>query len=202
MREVQIGNVKVFNVVTEETVIAEAAAPTTVTGLHYTANGRFLIESDDSWKAVRIWDGRHERLLQDIPVEQSFATAIIRYDRYLAAADARGGPIDWVMKSQGVVPACGGAAARRGGGQHARTPIQRSTVPKLAAPVTLTADDQALLLAETIEYYHERLKHSPEALAYLTIGGVAPAVARHACAAAPQRRRPVAPLSPSPSRNH
>jgi len=84
-----------------------------------------------------------------------------------------GGPIDWVIKQRGVsfrhavemLKADPSLAA----GEAA--PIKRSTVRALPAPVALDADDQALL-AQTIGYYHERLKESPEALAYLKARGL------------------------------
>ncbi|WP_399678716.1 CHC2 zinc finger domain-containing protein [Xenophilus sp.] len=90
-----------------------------------------------------------------------------------------GGPIDWVIKSRGVsfrhavellkadmttgsgVPS---SAADAG-------PAKRSTVRTLPAPVALDADDRALL-AQTIDYYHQRLKDTPEALAYLEARGL------------------------------
>jgi len=85
-----------------------------------------------------------------------------------------GGPIDWVIKSRGVSfrhaveilkadPSLAAAAAA--------APLKRSTVRTLPAPVALDADDQALL-AQTVRYYHERLKQSPEALAYLASRGL------------------------------
>ena len=44
--------------------------------------------------------------------------------------------------------------------------MSRGRTRVLPAPVSLDADDQALL-AQAIDYYHERLKQTPEALAYL-----------------------------------
>jgi len=51
-------------------------------------------------------------------------------------------------------------------------PIKKSTVPKLPAPVALDADDQAAL-RQVLDYYHERLKENPAALAYLKKRGIA-----------------------------
>ena len=48
---------------------------------------------------------------------------------------------------------------------------KHGTVRALATPVRFDADDAALL-AETIAYYHERLKQSPEALGYLAKRGI------------------------------
>ena len=83
-----------------------------------------------------------------------------------------GGPIDWVMKRQGLsfrhavelLKADPSLAAQA-------SSAQRATVRKLPAPVTLDADDQTLL-DETLDYYHQTLKASPEALAYLEARGL------------------------------
>jgi DNA primase len=80
-----------------------------------------------------------------------------------------GGPIDWMMKSKGV------------SFRHAVELLREGTIDLPAAkcgrirvlppPVRFDTDDQALL-AETIGYYHERLKQSPEALSYLAKRGI------------------------------
>ena len=92
-----------------------------------------------------------------------------------------GGPIDWVMKSRGLsfrhavellkagMSADPSLAASSAADQAA--PVKRSTVRALPAPVALDADDQALL-AQTVGYYHQRLKETPEALAYLKARGL------------------------------
>jgi len=51
-------------------------------------------------------------------------------------------------------------------------PVKKATVPKLPAPVTADADDQAAL-RQVLDYYHERLKENPDALAYLKKRGIA-----------------------------
>ncbi|TMQ03514.1 MAG: toprim domain-containing protein, partial [Deltaproteobacteria bacterium] len=86
-----------------------------------------------------------------------------------------GGPIDWVMKSRGVSfrhavellkadPSSAASAAAPGA-------AKRSSVRVLPAPVVLDADDQALV-NQTLDYYHQRLQQSPEALAYLQARGL------------------------------
>ena len=86
-----------------------------------------------------------------------------------------GSVIDWVMKTQGV------------GFRHAveilkddsslaataanTSPVQKSTVPKLEAPITENIEDQKAL-QQVINYYHQTLKQSPEALAYLDRRGL------------------------------
>jgi DNA primase len=88
--------------------------------------------------------------------------------------------IDWVMRAEGVsfrhavellregLPAL---AAGSGSPCGAAVPAKRGTVRKLEAPVSLEADDQALL-NQVIDYYHATLKQSPEALAYLEKRGI------------------------------
>lgn len=87
-----------------------------------------------------------------------------------------GGPIDWVMKQYGVSFRHAVERLREGvnGASHALAahPVKRATVRVLEAPVTLDADDQALL-NQVIDYYHGCLKQSPEALAYLEARGIA-----------------------------
>src|SRR5450830_528151 len=94
-----------------------------------------------------------------------------------------GGPIDWVIKSRGVSfrhavellkeeltgSSLSSLAADPGVGQA--VPVKRSTVRSLSAPVAFDADDQALL-SQTVAYYHQRLQHNPEALAYLASRGL------------------------------
>src|ERR1019366_8422999 len=51
-------------------------------------------------------------------------------------------------------------------------PVKKTTVPRLPAPVTADADDQAAL-RQVLDYYHARLKENPAALAYLKKRGLA-----------------------------
>jgi WD40 repeat protein len=86
--------VKIFDASTGEAVAVEAMDPTTVTGLRYTSDGRYLVESGLSTALrgagmARIWDGQHQTLLQEIPVKESFAMTISRDNRYLAISDQR-----------------------------------------------------------------------------------------------------------------
>jgi DNA primase catalytic core len=85
---------------------------------------------------------------------------------------AGGGPIDWVMKSQGVSFRHAVELLREG--LPLQAPLQavkESTVRKLAPPVSIGAEDQ-VLLNQVIGYYHETLKAAPEALAYLKSRGI------------------------------
>lgn len=56
-------------------------------------------------------------------------------------------------------------------GPAAGAPLKKSTVPRLSAPVTSEADDQAAL-RQVLDYYHERLPENPAALAYLQRRGL------------------------------
>ena len=86
-----------------------------------------------------------------------------------------GGAIDWVMKLRGVsfrhavelLKTDSSLAA----GSLGEAPIKHSTVRSLPAPIAFDADDQALL-NQTVDYYHQTLLASPEALAYLAARGL------------------------------
>lgn len=87
---------------------------------------------------------------------------------------AAGGPIDWVMKKNGVsfrhaVELLRDGVSSLAAGSGA---VKRTTVRALEAPVALDVDEQ-VLLNQVIDYYHETLKASPEALAYLQTRGIA-----------------------------
>ena len=83
-----------------------------------------------------------------------------------------GGPIDWVMKRQGVSFRHAVELLRADAGlAELGTPTPR-TRAKLPAPVALDAGEQELL-DQIIGYYHETLLASPEALAYLERRGIA-----------------------------
>ena len=84
----------------------------------------------------------------------------------------RGGSvIDWVMTINGVSFRHAVELLREGVSSLAAQPVKRSTVRALPAPVAFDADDQALR-NQVIDYYHETLKQSPEALAYLEKRGL------------------------------
>jgi DNA primase catalytic core len=87
-----------------------------------------------------------------------------------------GSPVDWVMKLEGVSFRQAVELLRAGYpsglvSSSAARPVKKSTVPKLPAPFALEADDQKLL-REVVDYYHESLKQSPEALEYLAGRGL------------------------------
>ena len=93
--------------------------------------------------------------------------------RCWGACNVGGSAIDWVMKAQGLsfrhaveVLRAGAAEAVPGA-----PGVKHSTVRRLPPPVARDADDQKLL-NQVIDYYHETLKRSPEALAYLEKRGL------------------------------
>jgi len=86
---------------------------------------------------------------------------------------ASGGPIDWVMKREGMsfrhaVEWLSDGAPVAPGPETARP---RASGRRLPSPVRMDTDDAALL-AQVVDYYHETLKASPEALAYLATRGL------------------------------
>ena len=102
----------------------------------------------------------------------------------LGACGEGGSVIDWVMKTQGVsfrhavellrndhLSFTQSTRSARGAGSAAENPVKQSTVPKLEAPVTTDADDQAML-RQVIDYYHSTLKQESEAQAYLQKRGL------------------------------
>jgi DNA primase len=85
------------------------------------------------------------------------------------ACQIGGGPIDWVMKIRGVSFRHAVELLREGAIELPAA--SRGRIRVLPPPVNLDAGDQALL-AQAIDYYHERLKGSAEALAYLERRGI------------------------------
>ena len=84
-----------------------------------------------------------------------------------------GGPVDWVMKAQGI-SFRHAVELLKADLSLAAEPVssaKRSRIRTLPAPVAFDADDQALL-RQAIGYYHETLKQAPEALAYLKGRGI------------------------------
>jgi DNA primase catalytic core len=91
----------------------------------------------------------------------------------LGACGKGGSAIDWVMKTRGVSFRHAVEILRLPGAAEPVVPTEarKSTVKRLPAPVSLDADDR-LLLRQVIDYYHETLKASPQALGYLKFRGL------------------------------
>ncbi|WP_426194221.1 CHC2 zinc finger domain-containing protein [Massilia sp. DWR3-1-1] len=91
----------------------------------------------------------------------------------LGACQAGGGPIDWVMRENGVsfrhaVELLRNDASVLAAGVGVPLPAGPRT---LAAPLVLDAADDELL-AQVVDFYHQTLLDSPEALAYLARRGL------------------------------
>lgn len=84
---------------------------------------------------------------------------------------AAGGPIDWAMKKNGVSFRHAVELLREGLGSITDEAVKRTTVRALPPPVSMDADDQALI-DQVTDYYHQTLKTSPDALAYLQARGL------------------------------
>ncbi len=97
----------------------------------------------------------------------------------LGACQCGGSVIDWVMKAEGVSFRHAVELLRNDLPLVAtsRAPVKASTVRRLDAPIAVNEDTQAAL-NQVIGYYHETLKQSPEALAYLEKRGKPQSVGR------------------------
>jgi DNA primase len=89
---------------------------------------------------------------------------------------AGGSVIDWVMKTQGIsfrhaVELLKNDIGAASSSLAAESPVKKATVPKLPVPVSTDAND-AQLLRDVVNYYHETLLQSPEAIAYLESRGL------------------------------
>jgi DNA primase catalytic core len=89
----------------------------------------------------------------------------------LGACNAGGTAIDWVMRAEGVSFRHAVELLRSGQTGTGGQAVKRSTINKLPPPLERDADDKKLLL-QVVSFYHETLKQSPEALAYLQKRGL------------------------------
>ncbi len=91
----------------------------------------------------------------------------------LGACGRGGSVIDWVMKSKGVsFPHA--VELLRANHPSLATPgkiVRKATTAKLEAPFAKDDDDRRVL-RQVVDYYHETLKESPEALKYLQSRGL------------------------------
>ena len=113
----------------------------------------------------------HEPLARDLAGQESLALPRRR--------QCGGSVIDWVMKAEGVSFRHAVELLRNDLPLVAtsRAPVKASTVRRLDAPIAVNEDTQAAL-NQVIGYYHETLKQSPEALAYLEKRGKPQSVGR------------------------
>ena len=100
----------------------------------------------------------------------------------LGACQCGGSVIDWTMKAEGVsyrhalellkadIPSLAAFPEKPRGRQQTKV-AKQTTTPKLPAVMERNADDEALL-RQVVDYYHETLKTSLEALEYLRKRGL------------------------------
>ncbi|WP_456405762.1 CHC2 zinc finger domain-containing protein [Thiolapillus sp.] len=91
----------------------------------------------------------------------------------LGACGEGGDVIQWVMKRQGVSFRHAVELLKDGDAALSvpATPVKRNTTAKHSSPLAANPDDQKQLAA-VIDFYHETLKQSPEALDYLNSRGL------------------------------
>jgi DNA primase catalytic core len=96
----------------------------------------------------------------------------------MGACQKGGSVIDWVMKTEGVSFRHAVELLRNEflplAAQRSDEPpkvVKQATTPKLDAPLSESADHQESL-RQVIDYYHDTLKQSPEALEYLESRGL------------------------------
>jgi hypothetical protein len=94
----------------------------------------------------------------------------------LGACQVGGTVIDWVMRAEGVsfrhaVELLQNDSLPLAAASSASAPPKQSTVRKLPTALERDAED-AKLLVQVIDYYHQSLLQSPEALAYLKRRGI------------------------------
>jgi DNA primase catalytic core len=77
----------------------------------------------------------------------------------------------WVMRAEGVSFNHAKELLRKNYAPSSGPVVKQSTVPKLPCPVTLGAEDRAVML-EVMGFYHDTLKKTPEALRYLEKRGL------------------------------
>jgi DNA primase len=98
----------------------------------------------------------------------------------LGACGVGGSAIDWVMRTRKVgfrhavevLREINYGAGVVGGAASGGTAAAPSSLPKrLPAPIAFDAEDRELM-AQVMDYYHQRLKQTPDALAYLQKRGI------------------------------
>jgi DNA primase len=89
----------------------------------------------------------------------------------LGACSTGGTAIDWVMRAEGVSFRHAVELLTSGEWKAGTAAVKISTVRKLAPPIEAQAEDREVL-RQVVDYYHDALKESPEALRYLESRGL------------------------------
>jgi hypothetical protein len=90
------------------------------------------------------------------------------------SCNTSGSPVEWVMRAEGVSRRHALELLAEGlplQGTGSAGAVKLATIRKLSPPVTPDADDQELL-RQVVAFYHQTLKASPDALAYLESRGI------------------------------
>jgi WD40 repeat protein len=78
--------VRIFDISSGQIVSRESASPADISFLRYTPDGKYLIEGGFK-SSVRIWDGTHQKLIQELPNRHANALAVSRDSSYFAVSD-------------------------------------------------------------------------------------------------------------------
>jgi DNA primase catalytic core len=89
----------------------------------------------------------------------------------MGACNVGGSVIDWVMKTEGVGFRHAVELLRRNYSPSPGPVVKQNTVPKLPCPLTLGGDDRTVM-QEVVGFYHQTLRETPGALAYLEKRGL------------------------------
>jgi WD40 repeat protein len=84
----KVDAVRVFDVSTGAMVSHESVGSAHIWALRYSQNGKYLIEAGIG-ETVRIWDGQHRQLLQEIRTKNGYALAVSKDSAFLAIGDGR-----------------------------------------------------------------------------------------------------------------
>jgi WD40 repeat protein len=81
-----LDSIQVFDATSGAVVASEAVGSSHLQTLRYSPDGKYLVECGLP-RSVRIWDGMHQILLQQIPAEDCYALAISRDGKQMALSD-------------------------------------------------------------------------------------------------------------------
>jgi DNA primase catalytic core len=119
--------------------------------------------------------------------EEDTPSLIVSQDKNLfhcMGCGAAGSVIDWVMRMEGIsfrhavelllkdaLPLVAKTSAAESAARNDVRPLKRGTIPKLEGPFESEAEDHELA-DQVIDFYHQKLREHPDALAYLKKRGI------------------------------
>ena len=98
--------------------------------------------------------------------EDAGSSLVVSANRWSCPVCGSGGPVEFVMRSEGVSQRHAVDLLRQGVGVSDAAPVGRSTVAKLPQLVSPGVDD-AELLERVVAFYGDTLRESPDALGFL-----------------------------------